>query len=137
MTTTTRSVATALVFLALVPAGLAGCASAEPPAFCQDLDQLAASMQALKETDVKAEGIDGVKTKLTAIRDDIGQLSQTAKEQFAPQLDEVTKQGNELKTTVDAAVASPSEETISAARRNVGELKNAFLDLQAAIQASC
>jgi hypothetical protein len=125
------------VWLAVVPVGLVGCGGAEPPAFCQDLDQLAASMQALKDTDVKAEGIEGVKTKLQAISADLDQLSATAKEQFEPQITEVKKQGGELKTTVDAAVANPSEETLAAARLNVGELKNAFLDLQAALQASC
>ena len=134
---TTRSVAAAVVWLALVPVGLVGCGGAEPPAFCQDLDGLAASMQALKDTDVKAAGIEGVKTKLQAISADLDQLSDTAKEQFEPQITEVKKQGGELKTTVDAAVADPSEANISAARLNVGELKNAFLDLQAALQASC
>ena len=134
---TTRTVAAAAIWLALVPVGIAGCGGSEPPAFCQDLDQLAASMQALKDTDVKAAGIEGVKPKLQAIRDDLDQLSSTAKQQFEPQITEVKKQGNELKTTVDAAVASPTQETIAAARRNVGELKNAFLDLQAALQASC
>jgi hypothetical protein len=129
--------AAAAIWIALVPAGLAGCGGGEPPAFCQDLDQLAASMQALKDTDVKAAGIDGVKPKLQAIGDDLDQLSATAKQQFEPQITEVKKQGSELKTTVDAAVASPSQENIAAARRNVGELKNAFLDLQAALQASC
>jgi soluble cytochrome b562 len=126
-----------VVWLALVPAALGACANAEPPAFCQDLDQLASSMQSLKETDVKAEGIDGVKTRLQAIAQDLDQLSATAKQQFAPQISEVKKQGSELKTTVDAAVKDPSEANVSAARRNVGELKNAFLDLQAALQASC
>ena len=134
---TTRSVAAAVVWLALVPVGLAGCGGADPPAFCQDLDQLAASMQALKDTDVKAAGIEGVKTKLQAISADLDQLSDTAKTQFEPQITEVKKQGSELKTTVDAAVADPSEANVSAARLNVGELKNAFLDLQAALQSSC
>lgn len=132
-----RSAATAVLWLTLVPVGLAGCGGAEPPAFCQDLDQLAASMQALKETDVKTAGIEGVTTKLQAIGDDLDQLSATAKQQFEPQITEVKKQGGELKSTVDAAVADPSEANVSAARRNVGELKNAFLDLQAALQASC
>jgi soluble cytochrome b562 len=131
------AVAAAVVWVALVPAGLAACANAEPPAFCQDLDHLAASMQALKQTDVKAEGINGVKTKLQAISQDLDQLSATAKQQFAPQINEVKKQGSELKTTVDAAVKDPSEANVSAARRNVGELRNAFLDLQATLQASC
>jgi len=130
-------VAAVVVWLALVPAGLAACTNAQPPAFCQDLDQLPSSMQALKQTDVKAEGIDGVRTKLQAIAQDIDQLSATAKQQFAPQITEVEKQGGELKTTVDAAVKDPSEANVSAARRDVGELKNAFLDLQATIQASC
>lgn len=130
-------VAAVVVWLALVPGGLTACANAEPPAFCQDLDQLASSMQALKQTDVKAEGIDGVKTRLQAVSQDLDQLSTTAKQQFAPQINEVKKQGSELKTTVDAAVKDPSEANVSAARRNVGELKNAFLDLQAALQASC
>jgi hypothetical protein len=134
---TAGPLASAVLWLAVVPVGLVGCGGAEPPAFCQDLDQLAASMQALKDTDVKAEGIEGVKTKLQAISADLDALSATAKEQFEPQITEVKKQGGELKTTVDAAVANPSEETIAAARLNVGELKNAFLDLQAALQASC
>ena len=94
-------------------------------------------MQALKDSDVKAAGIDGVKTKLQVIAKDLDQLSATAKQQFQPQIDQVKKQGSELKTTVDAAATSPSQDNIAAARRNVGELKNAFLDLQAALRASC
>ena len=78
-----------------------------------------------------------VKTQLKAIGNDLEKLSSDAKTQFAPQITEVKKQATELKTTLEAATASPSEETISAARRNVGELKNAFLDLQAALQATC
>ena len=46
-------------------------------------------------------------------------------------------QSAELQTSFAAATAAPSEDSIAAARRDVGELKNAFLDLEAALQASC
>jgi hypothetical protein len=133
----TRTFAGAVVWLALVPAGLAGCGGAEPPAFCQDLDALAASMNALRETDVSAENADEVKTKLQAIGDDLNQLTDTAKQEFEPQISEVKKQAAELQTSFGAATAAPSEDSVAAARRDVGELKNAFLDLEAALQASC
>jgi hypothetical protein len=133
----TRTVAAAVVWLALVPVGLAGCGGGEPPAFCQDLDELAASMNALRETDVSAENADDVKTKLQAIGDDLDQLSDTAKVEFEPQITEVKTQAAELRTSFGAATAAPSEASVAAARRDVGELKNAFLDLEAALQASC
>jgi hypothetical protein len=133
----TRTLAAPVLWLALVPAGLAGCGGAEPPAFCQDLDALAASMTALRETDISAENADEVKTKLQAIGEDLNQLSDTAKQEFEPQISEVKKQSAELQTSFAAATAAPSEDSIAAARRDVGELKNAFLDLQAALQASC
>jgi hypothetical protein len=133
----TRTVAAAVLCLALVPVGLTACGGGEPPAFCQDLDELAASMNALRETDVSAENADEVKTKLQAIGDDLTQLSDTAKQTFEPQISEVKKQAAELQTSFGAATAAPSEDSVAAARRDVGELKNAFLDLEAALQASC
>ena len=69
--------------------------------------------------------------------EELDQLSADAKEQFAPQITEVKTQAAELGVTLKAATAAPSEASISAARRDVGELKNAFLDLQAALQATC
>jgi hypothetical protein len=136
-TKTRRSTAAAVLLLALMPAGLAACGGGEPPAFCQDLDELAASMNALRETDVSVENADDVKTKLQAIGDDLEQLSDTAKTTFEPQITEVKTQAAELRTSFGAATAAPSEESVAAARRDVGELKNAFLDLEAALQASC
>jgi hypothetical protein len=134
---TTRTAAAAVVWLALVPGLAAACNAPGPPAFCQDLDALAASMNALRETDVSAENADEVKTKLQAIGDDLEQLSDTAKTEFEPQITEVKTQSAELQTSFAAATAAPSEDSIAAARRDVGELKNAFLDLEAALQASC
>ena len=75
--------------------------------------------------------------RLKAIGDDLDQLSADAKEQFAPQITEVKTQAAELGVSLNAATAAPSEASIAAARRDVGELKNAFLDLQAALQATC
>jgi hypothetical protein len=137
--TRTRRAAVVLLWVALVPAGLGSCGGggSQTPAFCKDLDALNASMSQLKTSDVRAQGVEATKTQLKAIGDDLEQLSSDAKTQFAPQITEVKKQATELKTTLEAATASPTEETISAARRNVGELKNAFLDLQAALQATC
>jgi hypothetical protein len=134
---TTRGAAAAVLWLALVPAGITACNAPGPPPFCQDLDELAASMNALRETDVSAENADEVKTKLQAIGDDLDQLSDTAKTEFEPQITEVKTQAAELQTSFAAATAAPSEDSIAAARRDVGELKNAFLDLEAALQASC
>jgi hypothetical protein len=133
----TRTAAVAALWLALVPVGLTACGGGEPPAFCQDLDALAASMNALRETDVSAENAEEIRTKLRAIGDDINQLSDTAKAEFEPQITEVKTQAAELQTSFAAATAAPSEDSVAAARRDVGELKNAFLDLQAALQASC
>jgi hypothetical protein len=136
--TRTRRAAAVLLWAALLPAGLSACGGgSQTPAFCDDLDALAASMNALKESDVRAQGIEATKTQLKAIGDDLDQLSADAKTQFAPQITEVKTQASELKVTLEAATAAPSEATISAARRDVGELKNAFLDLQAALQATC
>jgi hypothetical protein len=133
----TRTVAAAVLWLTLVPVGVTACGGGEPPAFCQDLDELAASMNALRETDVSAENAGQVKTKLQAIGDDLEQLSDTAKVEFDPQITEVKTQAAELRTSFGAATAAPSEDSVAAARRDVGELKNAFLDLEAALQASC
>jgi hypothetical protein len=136
--TRTRRAAVVLLWVALVPAGLSGCGGgSQTPAFCDDLDALNASMNKLKETDVRAEGVEAAKTQLKVIGDDLDQLSADAKEQFAPQITEVKTQAAELGVTLKAATAAPSEASISAARRDVGELKNAFLDLQAALQATC
>jgi uncharacterized protein HemX len=139
--TRTRRAAVVLLWVALVPAGLGSCGGggggSQTPAFCKDLDALNASMSQLKTADVRAQGVEATKTQLKAIGNDLEKLSSDAKTQFAPQITEVKKQATELKTTLEAATASPTEETISAARRNVGELKNAFLDLQAALQATC
>jgi hypothetical protein len=134
---TRRTTAAAVLWLALVPAGATACGGGEPPAFCQDLDALAASMNALRETDISVENADAIKTKLQAIGDDLNQLSDTAKVEFEPQITEVKTQAAELRTSFGAATAAPSETSIAAARRDVGELKNAFLDLEAALQASC
>ncbi len=136
--TRTRRAAAVLLWVALVPAGLSACGGgSQTPAFCEDLDALAASMTELKESDVRAEGIDATKTRLKAIGDDLDQLSADAKTQFAPQITEVKTQAAELGVSLNAATAAPSEASIAAARRDVGELKNAFLDLQAALQATC
>lgn len=136
--TRSRSAAAVLLWVALVPAGLSGCGGGnQTPAFCNDLDALSASMNKLRETDISAQGLEAAKTQLGVIGDDLEQLSADAKAEFAPQITEVRTQAGELKVTLGAATAAPSEESVAAARRDVGELKNAFLDLQAALQATC
>lgn len=137
--TRSRSAAAVLLWVALVPAGLSGCGGggSQTPAFCDDLDALSASMNKLRETDINAQGIDAAKTQLVAIGDDLEQLSADAKTEFAPQITEVKTQASELKVSLGAATSAPSEASVAAARRDVGELKNAFLDLEAALQATC
>src|SRR5215472_18365097 len=71
---------------------LAGCSSSKP-AVCTDAANLKASVQSLKDTNIRTDGLSKVSDDLTTIKQDFQSLQSHAKDQYATQV-------NALKTAL-------------------------------------
>jgi hypothetical protein len=72
---------------------------------CADRDALRASFAALTNVDLVAEGTNGVKTAISAVKDDLTALKASAGSELQPEVQAVQDGIDDLETAVDAGSA--------------------------------
>jgi predicted PurR-regulated permease PerM len=128
-----RAAALVVSFI-LVTTGLLACGG-EPPALCQSLDTLAASVEKLRAADVKDPT--AFQSELTTVQDNLQKVREDAGEQWATEIAAVESSAATVKASLQAAAASPSAASLSAVVDAARALQVSFADLKAVASASC
>ena len=134
-----RRLGAVCVTLCLITAALlTGCSSSSSkPAVCSDADNLKASVQDLKNTNLRANGLSSVQDDLTKIKQQLQAVETSAKGQFAPQTTALNTAIDKLTTSIDAAKASLNAGTLSAVASAAGSVVTAGQNLVTAVSNTC
>jgi len=122
------AVAAALVLLVAV-----GCGDDDDDssAVCEDRDQLSASVQALGDVDVTADGVDALRTAVDDVVDDVDQLAEDAGDELSDEIDAVrdaiSDVGTVLGTIGDQSVAGVIE-SLQAELTELSDAAQALVD---------
>jgi len=105
----------AVVASIAISASLAAC-SEDPPAVCDSVSSLRASVDDVKKVDVASSGgLSDLRSGLSAVGDDLAQVKSDAAAEFGAQVDRVEASYTELNNSVESARKSPSAEAVKAA----------------------
>ena len=116
---------------------VSGCGGKDKPAVCTDVTNLESSISAVTKVNVNQGALDQLKTALAQVQTDAQQLKTDAKAQYGTQIDAVDAAVTSVKTTVDAAIASPSATSLAAAIASLQGLKSALSGMQTAVKSTC
>lgn len=115
---------------------LTGCSSGKP-AVCTDIANLNASVQSLKNTNIKANGLSAVSDELTKIKQQLRTLANDAKQQYSTQINAMNSALHTLTSDVDAAKADPTTATLTSVASSAGAVVTAGKNLSSAVAGTC
>jgi len=131
-----RLVLTAASFV-MSSAALVACGG-DTPAVCGSADQLQSSFDELKDIDVTEDnGLDEFKSQLETVDGDLDQLTNDAKSEFSSQVEAVSTTWEALGTSVQAATADPSADTLAAANTALSAFSTATEALISDVKSTC
>jgi hypothetical protein len=132
-----RVVAGAVIALLVTACGGADDSSSPTSApaddVCQDAEALRSSVDELKDVDLVAEGTNGANAAISAVKDDLAAISESAGDELRPQVQAVEDSIDELETKVDnndgaAAALEAVSKVASSASTLVGSLEDGACD---------
>jgi hypothetical protein len=131
-----KLVMTAATFV-MLSASLVACGE-DTPAVCSSAEQLQSSVDKLKDIDVtETNGLDEFKSQLETIGGDLDQLTNDARSEFSSQVDAVTTTYVALETSVQAATADPSADTLAAAATALSAFSTDVQALISDVESTC
>jgi hypothetical protein len=105
----------AVVASLAISACLAAC-SEDPPAVCDSVASLRASVDDVTQVDLRASGgLSDLQSGLDAVGDDLAQVKSDAAAEFGSQVDTVEASYDELTSSIESATGSPSADAVRAA----------------------
>lgn len=117
---------------------LAGCGSDdEEPAVCSSVDDLRTSVSAVTGVQVQQGALATLQDDLGTVKSDLSAVVEDAKDEYSEEVDAVQQAANDLSSSVEVAVASPSAAAAGAVRtaaRALGSTLNALVD---AVEDTC
>jgi hypothetical protein len=116
---------------------VSGCGGKDKPAVCTDVTDLESSVSAVTKIKVDQGALTELKTKLAQVQTDAAQLKTDAQSQYSTEISAVDAAATSVKTTVDAAIATPNATTIAAAVASLQQLKTALSGMQTAVKSTC
>lgn len=121
----------------MLAASLTACGDDTPPV-CHAVDELQASTQKVTNVDVTSStALTDLESGLISVRTDLTDVKTEAKSEYNSQISAVETSYTKLKTSAQAAVASPSAATLSAAQTALATFGNAAQTLVKDIQSTC
>jgi len=122
----------------LTAALVSGCSSASSkPAVCTDAENLKASVQSLKDTNVRQSGLSAVSDEVTKIQQQLTTLKNDAHGQYATQINDLSSALTGLSSSLDAAKANLNGGTLTAVASAAGSVVTAGQNLVTAVQKTC
>jgi hypothetical protein len=125
-----------LATAALIALFACGCGD-DPPAVCDSLDAVRASVDDLRHANISENGLSQVRSDLQRLKQDIDGLTDAGRAQFEPQISAVRAAAEQLSTSVTAASAEPTAVTLAAVGGGVTGLADAVRGLTAAMSETC
>lgn len=116
---------------------VSGCGGKDKPAVCTDVTNLESSVSAVTKIKIDQGALPELKTKLAQVQTDAAQLKTDAQSQYATEISAVDAAATSVKTTVDAAIATPNATTLAAAVASLQQLKTALSGMQSAVKSTC
>jgi hypothetical protein len=98
---------------------------------CADREALLDSVDALKEMDFAAEGVDGVKAAVTDVKDNLAALRESAGDELRPQVDAVQGDLDDLEAAIEQLGSGGAAAAVSALTSLAGSAKTLLDDLEA------
>ncbi|XVV08343.1 hypothetical protein ACQP2X_26220 [Actinoplanes sp. CA-131856] len=122
-----------LVIVLLFLGVLAGCSpDSEGPAVCESVAAAQNTVNHIRETTVSEGGVTQMRTLLTQLRDELGQVVSDAQAQFKPQADALRTATDQLGTALRGRPAD-----LGAVRAAVNEVRTAGQNLVDALKGTC
>jgi hypothetical protein len=110
----------------------------DTPAVCGSAEQLQSSFDDLKDIDVAAAGgLDEFKSQFETVDGDLDQLTNDAKSEFSSQVEAVTTTWEALGTSVQAATADPSADTLAATGTALSAFSTEVQALISDVKSTC
>ena len=135
MNTTVRRVSVSLFCLLGIGSALSGCSS--QPAVCDDVDALRTSVGKLQDVKIGDNALDTLSSDLADIQADLKKLGDDASEQYSSEVDALDSQVAGLRTSLQAAAAAPTAESIGAVGQDVQGVGSAMRDMSDAVKSTC
>jgi hypothetical protein len=122
--------------LSFIVAAIAGCGG-DKAAYCQDQDDLRASIDQLKDVDVGKDGLGAVKAQFDDVQAAATTLVGSAKQEFAPQTEALKGAAATLGTAVETATSDPSGQSLATVVAGVSGVQAAFKSLASELDSKC
>jgi hypothetical protein len=106
-------------------------------AICTSVANLKASLQDLKNVNVKENGTSAVSAQLTKIEQQLQTLKADAHGQYSAQIDSLSTALSGLKASLSAAGSQPNGTTLAAVAASVASVVTTGSDLVTAVSSTC
>jgi hypothetical protein len=116
---------------------LAGCSEAETPAVCSSVDSLTASVTDLTSVNIDQGALKTLQDNFTRVRSDLSKVKSDAKEEYATEIDALDQAASSVSSSLDAATAAPSVQTVTAVGVAVESLGTSLTALEDAVSSTC
>ena len=130
-TTSSASVATTASSGAATTAATGSSVAPANEELCADREALRTSVDALKDIDLVAEGTNGVKSAVTAVKDDLAALRASAGDELKPQVDAVQGDIDDVEAAIEQLGSGGAAAAVSAVSSLVGSAGTLLDELQA------
>jgi hypothetical protein len=120
----------------LLAATLTGC-SEDDPAICSSVDALRSSIGDVKDVSVDQDSLATLQDDFTQVQTDLKQVKSDAADEYATEIAAVEQAASSVSSSLDAAVATPSPETLLAVGTAVQALGAALTSLDNAVESTC
>lgn len=136
-TSCARALSAAVLLLAATTTAGCGSADDDDPAVCSSVDSLESSVAGLTDITIDPGALADLESSLDEVKSDLSKVKDDASEEFAAEVDAVEQATSGLGTRLDAAVATPSLETVSAVGTAVQTLGTSLKSLADAVKSTC
>lgn len=119
---------------------LTGCGSSDDTTsadFCKSVASLTSTVETINQSPVNKDTIPGVEALLDEIDVAVGNLEETAAEEYPDEVDAVTTTANDLDTAVTAAAEQPTAAAVDGVRTAMDGLTGAVDDVASSTGGSC
>lgn len=117
---------------------LAGCGEdEESPAICSAVDSLKSSVDEVTDLEVDRDSLATLQDDLDDVREDLSEVKSDAADEFGAEIDTVEQAASSLTSSIDAAIASPTPETIATVGTAVQGLGASLASLDDAVESTC
>jgi len=131
----TLSLAASAVLLAALTLGSCG-GEDETPAVCSSVDALKTSVTDLQDVKIDKNALTTLQDSFNQIKSDLTKLTSDAEDEFATEVDAVTKAASSVSSSLEAA-AAPTAATVTAVGVAIESLGTSLRALEEAVRSTC